>query len=81
MNEQRYTLVLEATPRHHAPAIVRLRRLLKVALRTFGLRCVECRPLDPPGGRGGQNVSFRYTNGNRTSRTKFGDTKIKLYDI
>ena len=77
MNKQ-YVIVLKATP-HPSPAIVRLRRLLKTALRAYGLKCVECRETpEGQGGRGGQNVSFRYTNGNRTSRTKFGDTDITL---
>lgn len=35
----RYHLTLEAQP-EAVPAVIRLRRLLKVALRGFGLKCV-----------------------------------------
>lgn len=31
-------------PGHAAPSAIRLRRLLKVALRSFGFRCVAIRP-------------------------------------
>lgn len=38
---ERFTLTLEAS-NSTVPAIIRLRRLLKLALRTFGFRCVRC---------------------------------------
>jgi hypothetical protein len=41
---ERYELVLRAEP-WSVPAIIRLRRLLKLALRSFGLRCVELKEL------------------------------------
>ena len=40
MNRQRFTIELEAVPGWNTPAVVRLRALLKAALRTHGLRCV-----------------------------------------
>ncbi len=39
VNRPRFHLVLEAVPGPVAP-LARLKRLLKVALRRFGLRCV-----------------------------------------
>jgi hypothetical protein len=56
----RFEITLEALPTDDgAPPVVRLRRFLKAALRSFGLRCVECRQVDaaedaasgPPVGR------------------------------
>jgi hypothetical protein len=41
---ERFELELVAQP-DEVPAIVRLKRLLKVALRAFGLRCVGARTL------------------------------------
>ena len=39
----RFALVLQAVPDPGgAPAIIRLRRFLKMALRSYGLRCVRC---------------------------------------
>ena len=41
-----FALVLQAIPDPGgAPAIVRLRRFLKAALRAYRLRCVRCEPL------------------------------------
>jgi len=49
---ERFTLVLQALP-DGVPAIIRLRRVLKAALRSYGLRCVQCgrRRSNPPRGR------------------------------
>jgi hypothetical protein len=42
---ERYTLTLQALPgAYWPPAIIRLRRVLKYALRVCGLRCVAIRP-------------------------------------
>jgi hypothetical protein len=42
------TITLIAIPgAWQAPAIVRLRRLLKAALRGYGFRCTDCRPVTP----------------------------------
>ncbi len=30
------------------PATIRLKRFLKAALRSYGLKCIECRELAPP---------------------------------
>ena len=43
----RYRIELEALP-DPTPVIIRLRRLLKHALRACRLRCVECRPAEEP---------------------------------
>ena len=43
---ERFALVLQAIPDPGgAPAMVRLERFLKVALRAYRLRCVRCEPL------------------------------------
>lgn len=42
---ERYELVLRAEP-WGTPATIRLRRLLKTALRSFGLKCVELREVN-----------------------------------
>jgi hypothetical protein len=59
MPRQRYQLTLvDHPPRlregmpEPVPAPVRLRQLVKLALRVFGFRCVEARELDPPGAAG-----------------------------
>ena len=47
---ERFILTLEVSrpdPLDRTPS-VRLRQLLKIALRKFGLRCVECRQIDVP---------------------------------
>jgi len=50
----RYLLVLEPSPGgDSAPPIIRLRRLLKAALRVYSLRCVEARELPAPGAYNG----------------------------
>jgi hypothetical protein len=55
-----YTVTLQPTG-DGPPPIVRLRKLLKAALRSYGLRCVECRevateapplPSPDPGSKG-----------------------------
>ena len=48
-----FALTLQAVPGWgDVPAINRLRRFLKAALRSYGLRCVRCEPSEPePGGR------------------------------
>jgi hypothetical protein len=38
---ERYRLTLEALPDGGAPAPIRLKRFLKAALRSYGLRCVD----------------------------------------
>jgi hypothetical protein len=44
---ERFAIVLQATTdRDDVPAIIRLRRFLKMALRSYGLRCVEIKPAD-----------------------------------
>jgi hypothetical protein len=44
---ERFTLTLQALPgRGAASAIIRLRRFLKAALRSYGLRCVRCEAAD-----------------------------------
>ena len=47
MTQERFTLTLEAIPRDSRPASLRLRGLLKAALRGFGLRCVTCASVHP----------------------------------
>ena len=42
-----YRLKLRAMP-DDVPAVIRLRGLLKVALRSFGMRCVEVKEVKPP---------------------------------
>lgn len=44
----RFSIELEAITSHDRPADVRLRGLLKIALRAFGLKCVTVRELRPP---------------------------------
>jgi hypothetical protein len=45
-DRERFALVLQAEP-WTTPAVSRLRRALKLLLRSFGLRCVECREVKP----------------------------------
>ena len=43
MEAERFTLTLQALPNPDGvSAIIRLRRVLKAALRSYGLRCVRC---------------------------------------
>ncbi len=43
---ERYAIVLQAMPdQDGVPTIIRLRRFLKAALRSYRLRCVRCEPL------------------------------------
>ncbi len=44
----RLTLVPQRDP-DGIPAAVRFRRLLKIALRSFGLRCTDIEPVTPTG--------------------------------
>lgn len=44
MNE-RFAITLETVPGHDTPGAVRLRGLLKTALRAFGLKCVTAKEL------------------------------------
>lgn len=44
----RFSIELEAIPSHELPAAVRLRGLLKTALRAFGLKCVYAKELTEP---------------------------------
>jgi hypothetical protein len=52
---ERYELVIVAQADDYAPAVVRLRHVLKALLRTYGFRCTSCRdvtprsPAPPPG--------------------------------
>ena len=41
MSKETYTVRLQSTPGQSIPETVRLRGLLKVAMRRFGLRCLE----------------------------------------
>ena len=43
-----FEIVLRSEGHNNPPAIIRLRRLLKVALRGFGLRCVTIREMTLP---------------------------------
>jgi hypothetical protein len=48
MTPTRYRLELEPTPGNwQTPPVQRLRFALKVLLRAFGLRCIQCRPAAP----------------------------------
>jgi hypothetical protein len=54
-----FALTIKTVPGSDVPPIIRLRHFLKLALRSYGLRCIECRethrppapPALPPGGR------------------------------
>ena len=47
---ERFALVLQAVPEPgDVPAIIRLRRFLKAALRSYRLRCIRCEPLQDEG--------------------------------
>ncbi len=44
-----FALTLEAVPSWgDVPATIRLKRFLKAALRSYGLKCIECREADRP---------------------------------
>ncbi|GIW82602.1 MAG: hypothetical protein KatS3mg105_4409 [Gemmatales bacterium] len=45
-----YRLTFQAQP-DDVPAVVRLRRLLKLALRVFGFRCVSAEEIALPNGK------------------------------
>jgi hypothetical protein len=50
---ERYSIILQAIPdQGGAPAIIRLRRFLKAALRSYRLRCVRIEALDSPASPG-----------------------------
>jgi hypothetical protein len=49
MSTERFEIVFTAAPGFRGPAIARLRRLLKISLRTFGLRCIEARQVNGDG--------------------------------
>jgi hypothetical protein len=56
-DQQTFNVVLTALPGWGVPAVVRLRRFLKCALRAYGLRCVEIIEVPvaaPAGERDGQ---------------------------
>ena len=42
-----FAIVLQAVPWEGAPPIIRLRKFLKAALRSYGLKCTECREAPP----------------------------------
>ena len=47
----RYAIVLEPTSNDDRPPAIRLRALLKFAIRAVGLRCIECaeqKPIELP---------------------------------
>lgn len=46
---EQFTLTLRPLPGWDVPAIIRLRKFLKMALRSYGLRCVEIRPAEAGG--------------------------------
>jgi hypothetical protein len=54
---QRWTLTFVPAPGWDAPAEIRVRRLLKHALRTLGLRCVAVAPGCPVEASGGTEVA------------------------
>jgi hypothetical protein len=39
---EQFNLILRSLPSQHVPAVIRLRRFLKSALRAWGFQCVEC---------------------------------------
>jgi hypothetical protein len=45
--DERYALELVGLPGWSAPAIVRVRKALKVLLRGYGLKCVDLKELSP----------------------------------
>jgi hypothetical protein len=51
-----FNVVLAALPGWGVPAVLRLRRFLKAALRAYGLRCLKVVevPAAPPRGRAGR---------------------------
>ncbi len=44
---EQFRLTIESAPGWSAPAIVRVRRPLKVLLRAFGLKCVDLTEMPP----------------------------------
>jgi hypothetical protein len=48
---ERFTITLESVAGHSTPAVTRLRALLKLMLRGYGLRAVEMRELAESEGR------------------------------
>jgi hypothetical protein len=46
-SDERYALELVGLPGWSTPAIVRVRKALKVLLRGYGLKCVDLRELGP----------------------------------
>ena len=42
-----FALTLQAVPGSDVPAIIRLRRFLKAALRGYGLRCIRAEEIHP----------------------------------
>jgi hypothetical protein len=44
---EEYELTIRALPDDDAPAIVRLRHVLKALLRGYGFRCTGCRDITP----------------------------------
>jgi hypothetical protein len=56
-----FALTLEAVPSWNGPpAIIRLRRFLKAALRSYGLKCTECREAPAkPAAPSGRNIDRR----------------------
>jgi hypothetical protein len=50
---ERFQFVVEALPGSAAP-ILRLRKCLKLMLRWYGLRCVDCREVKPGGAKAAQ---------------------------
>jgi len=46
--KERFIITVEAEGRDGPPVIIRLRKFLKCALRSFGIRCVNIRPETPP---------------------------------
>jgi hypothetical protein len=46
--QPKFALTLVAVPGSDVPAAIRLKRFLKAALRSYGLRCTEAREIHPP---------------------------------
>lgn len=57
MTKARFTITVEADGRGDPPVEIRLRRMLKASLRSYGLRCVAIAPQRPAGERGGDAMA------------------------
>jgi hypothetical protein len=69
-DREQYTITLRAEPGFDVPAVVRLRKFLKEALRGWGLRCVEAREV------GGDDVQQDGSDGARDDDTTHQQTPM-----